>query len=475
MVTGAWMDNSHFGACLSPQPDGSLLVIKAVPQHPLGLVPADIVLGYDGIPWKVLYKELLAAELPLLPAYFWGSSKSAMTHNMLKSAGMNWHLFDTLDVVKYSSGDTMHYSTAPLASQSYFIFGNEQLEIPGVPWPSIDGEGKQMLGVFSLGDYVSWGIVEGTEIGYIYIIAWASNQQIPGSNISTEFYNAVDSLMNYYDTRGLIIDNRLNYGGDFGVDSRGLSLLFDSITVTIAFDERCGDPNNHFQLCPHPEYTTELNTIPGDSMSFYNKPIAVLVGPGAVSAGDLFTLRMAYHPMVRFFGKPTAGGFSSTSYTNLNGNADWWIFKTDAVAYSVGDPGNYLVRNEFEVDEEIWFSPEDVAQGYDTVVEKAIEWILNTSSVENTEIYPNKIYMKQNYPNPFNPSTIIEFMLPKSDYVDLKVYNVLGEKVSTIVSKKLNPGNHTYTFDGKNLASGIYYYQLAASDYHEVKKMILLK
>ena len=83
--------------------------------------------------------------------------------------------------------------------------------------------------------------------------------------------------------------------------------------------------------------------------------------------------------------------------------------------------------------------------------------------------------LNQNYPNPFNPSTTIEFNLPKSEYVELKVYNLLGKEVTTLVSKKLNQGNHTYTFDGKNLASGIYYYQLLSGDYREVKKMILLQ
>jgi hypothetical protein len=88
---------------------------------------------------------------------------------------------------------------------------------------------------------------------------------------------------------------------------------------------------------------------------------------------------------------------------------------------------------------------------------------------------PTTYSLEQNYPNPFNPSTTIDFSLPKPDFVELKVYNILGKEVSTIVSKKLKQGNHTYQFDGKNLASGIYYYQLLAGEYIEVKKMILLK
>jgi hypothetical protein len=88
---------------------------------------------------------------------------------------------------------------------------------------------------------------------------------------------------------------------------------------------------------------------------------------------------------------------------------------------------------------------------------------------------PKNYRLRQNYPNPFNPSTTIEFSLPKSENVELKVYNILGKEVSTLVSKKLNQGNHTYQFDSNNLASGIYYYQLVAGQYREVKKMILLR
>ncbi len=89
----------------------------------------------------------------------------------------------------------------------------------------------------------------------------------------------------------------------------------------------------------------------------------------------------------------------------------------------------------------------------------------------------------QNYPNPFNPTTTIEFTLPKSEFVELKVYNLLGKEVAKLVSANLRQGNHTYTFDGRKLASGVYYYQLVAGDpstgsgqrYREVKKMILIR
>jgi len=97
--------------------------------------------------------------------------------------------------------------------------------------------------------------------------------------------------------------------------------------------------------------------------------------------------------------------------------------------------------------------------------------IFNNIQIKN----PEKYVLTQNYPNPFNPSTTIKFQILNSEFTTLKVYNILGKEVTTLVSNKLNQGNHTYQFDGRNLASGIYYYQLIAGDYREVKKMILLR
>ena len=111
-----------------------------------------------------------------------------------------------------------------------------------------------------------------------------------------------------------------------------------------------------------------------------------------------------------------------------------------------------------------------------TLTNSVYSYDLALSSIEcRKNLKPDIFVLHQNYPNPFNPSTSIEFSLPKSEYVELKVYNILGKEVMILVSKKLNKGDHTYQFVGRNLASGVYYYQLVAGQYEEVKKMILLK
>jgi len=81
----------------------------------------------------------------------------------------------------------------------------------------------------------------------------------------------------------------------------------------------------------------------------------------------------------------------------------------------------------------------------------------------------------QNYPNPFNPSTMIKFRISVRVFTTLKIYNILGEEVITLVSKYLKPGSYEYVFNGKDLASGIYFYHLTAGEYRQVKKMMLIK
>lgn len=92
----------------------------------------------------------------------------------------------------------------------------------------------------------------------------------------------------------------------------------------------------------------------------------------------------------------------------------------------------------------------------------------------NNEI-PAKFNLAQNYPNPFNPSTTINFSLPKSGYITLKVYNSMGSEVKTIVTGNKNAGNYTVDFNASNLSSGIYFYKLQADGFSSVKKMILVK
>ncbi len=98
------------------------------------------------------------------------------------------------------------------------------------------------------------------------------------------------------------------------------------------------------------------------------------------------------------------------------------------------------------------------------------------TAVENVKLQtPSDFTLSQNYPNPFNPTTQIDFSIKKPGIVTLRVYNMLGQVVATLVNEDLVAGSYRANFDGANLASGVYVYRLIASDYSAVKKMVLIK
>ncbi|HEX2786590.1 MAG TPA: S41 family peptidase [Ignavibacteria bacterium] len=360
LLIGAWSDSRRFGAGLTPLPDSSLLVYSVVPNHPIELQRGDIVLGYDGIPWKVLVYQLLSYELPFIG--WWGCSPTSFTHSLLMSAGRNWHLFDTIDVVKYGTNDTVHYPTSLLAGQTQSILTTEQMDISGVPKPDYFG-----------GTYVSHGKIQGTNIGYIYCWGWSGNA-------GTLFYNAVQALKQ---TDALIIDFRMNFGGNMFLSDSAMKVLFNSTFPTIDWGKRTS-PTNHLQL-------TALNVsanykIKGVPPGYLN-PIAVLTGPGALSSGDQVALRMKYHPRVRIFGKSTSTAFNSPVTLNLH--ADWTCAYANSDAYETHTPGRYLTHLEFPVDENVWLTRSGVAQGRDDVIESALNWINIFSGNSSTLLFDN--------------------------------------------------------------------------------------
>jgi hypothetical protein len=94
---------------------------------------------------------------------------------------------------------------------------------------------------------------------------------------------------------------------------------------------------------------------------------------------------------------------------------------------------------------------------------------------ETPKITPSDFVLYQNYPNPFNPNTKIKFVIPKSSFVNLKIYNVLGKDVATLVNEERPAENHEVEFNATDLPSGVYFYRIKAGLFIETKKMILMK
>ncbi len=97
------------------------------------------------------------------------------------------------------------------------------------------------------------------------------------------------------------------------------------------------------------------------------------------------------------------------------------------------------------------------------------------TDVAEKNVVPARFELMQNYPNPFNPATIIRFQIPNSNHVTLKVYDLLGREVETLVDEEKHAGNHEVTWNAAEFASGIYFYQLKAGGYNATRKMFLIR
>ena len=131
-------------------------------------------------------------------------------------------------------------------------------------------------------------------------------------------------------------------------------------------------------------------------------------------------------------------------YSNLNyGESYWWRVK----AYNAMGWGDFSDVRSFDI----------------------------ITSVEEDNQLPTEFSLEQNYPNPFNPSTKIKYLIPQSSNVVIKVFDVLGNEIETLVNEEKPVGSYEVVFDAAKLPSGVYFFQLKASTFVETKKMILMK
>ena len=111
----------------------------------------------------------------------------------------------------------------------------------------------------------------------------------------------------------------------------------------------------------------------------------------------------------------------------------------------------------------------------------ALDWLAQyikenpTGTEEVVNTIPSEFKLEQNFPNPFNPTTNISYSVAAPIMVTLKVYDVLGREIKTLVNNLQSPGNYTITFDARGLSSGVYFYRLSAGDFNVSKKLMLLK
>jgi len=121
------------------------------------------------------------------------------------------------------------------------------------------------------------------------------------------------------------------------------------------------------------------------------------------------------------------------------------------------------------------FNYESTSDAQWSVIKAAFQTLSQPNSVADNNAMPESYKLNQNYPNPFNPSTEISFCISKSSMVTLKVYDVMGREVSTLLNREMNAGEHKVSFNAQNLSNGVYFYKISAGSFSDTKKMLLLK
>lgn len=150
--------------------------------------------------------------------------------------------------------------------------------------------------------------------------------------------------------------------------------------------------------------------------------------------------------------------------------------------YEKGFPAIYFEENQFSP---YYHTIDDIITNYDMeycseVIKSAGAMLLkymdmNSPTSIQEEFIIHEFILEQNYPNPFNPTTIISWQSPVSSWQTVRVYDILGNEVATLVNEYKPAGSYTINFDASKLSSGVYYYQLKSGDFVSSKKMILLK
>lgn len=211
---------------------------------------------------------------------------------------------------------------------------------------------------------------------------------------------------------------------------------------------------------------SELNFSPNANTTLISCGIEIRYG--GIHLGNGQSLRV---DSVFFSQKGTAGvdnGLTLVYNDSINK-----IFYADyGLAAGFDCKGNTLARLKMKIPQ---FAAHDSMivslSGYDSQLRQALT---ETYAVHLVDI-PSKFELFQNYPNPFNPSTIIQFDLPKPEKVKLVIYNVLGQRVTTLIDGNLDAGTYKYSFSAFRCASGVYFYVINAGTNRNVKKMMLLK
>jgi len=262
---------------------------------------------------------------------------------------------------------------------------------------------------------------------------------------------------NYYNDNGL--DHY--HGGGIYVNRAEVSIANNTVTLNRAYDggavcssnSELADIRNNILWGNIAVFQTQIDIYAGSSPSFtYNDIEGGWLGVGNINLYPMF----------------------------LDPSNQWFCLHEQSPCIDSGDVNILDPEDPFNIGYALWPARGTIRSDMGAFGGPyACNWDPIITGLEKksagNELIPSTITLFQNYPNPFNPSTAIEFTLPQSGFVTLKIYNIIGEELATLVSDRLTAGNYKYDWNASGLASGVYLYCLEAGAFKQTKKLILLK
>ena len=169
-------------------------------------------------------------------------------------------------------------------------------------------------------------------------------------------------------------------------------------------------------------------------------------------------------------------GYDCRNNSRLFSETSAKIFAANGIKAYLFQNTNFLVTASFDLE---WGAIKIIA-GFNNLVYTTTEdevKVFAYSSVLPIKIneFKNHFQLKQNYPNPFNPSTTIKYSIPQESHVSLRIYDVLGREIVTLVNREQKAGYYEVDWNAVNNSSGVYFYKIQAGDFVDTKKMILLR
>jgi len=286
--------------------------------------------------------------------------------------------------------------------------------------------------------------------GTNYLIAWCE-----GSGVDEIIYGQ------FINETGTLVGNNFIIDGSPNKSDNPLSMTYDGSQYFVLFHDQAADTTGSWNL--YGRFVSKSGDVNADRILICDSTKSPEIPLISSSGSDYLITWIELGNVIRVDGR-----FYNKSGAPLD--TAFIIFDTLGGKFPLGGvagyiPGHYILGvTRFNSQ----FSDGDI------YIDGINPFITGISSKENNKL-PSEYSLSQNYPNPFNPTTNIEYTIIKSGLVTIKIYDLLGNEIATLVNQEKSPGKYQAKFDGAKLSSGVYFYRIETGNFSATKKLVLLK